>query len=223
MKNRNDYSFFVVLMRHGQSTWNKEGRFTGWVDVPLTDKGKQEAIRAANILIKNNIQPDRVFTSVLLRAKQTVDILLTIMRRSVILEQDWFLNERHYGALQGKKKITEAKKHGVRKVKMWRRSFDYPPPMLSPDEAKQTIPPCAGESLKDVYKRVVPFWNKHIYPKIEKETILVCAHGNSLRALMKYLFLISDKDIENLEIDTGMPIICYFNNKGEAIDYEYLH
>ena len=222
MKARKDYNHYVILMRHGESVWNREGKFTGWTDVSLTDVGRSEAVRAAKFLLKYNIRPKRVFTSVLLRAKQTVDVLLTIMKQSVVMHENWLLNERHYGRLQGKKKSAMVKKYGLMKVKLWRRSYVHTPPLLSEDDAKATIPPCAGESLKDVYHRVVPYWRNEIEPRIQDEVILVCAHGNTLRALMKYLFLIDDKDIESLEIKTGMPIICYFNHRGEAIDYEYL-
>ena len=214
--------FTVILIRHGESTWNFQNKFTGWTDVPLTAKGKSEAIKAANLMIKEQIPITRVYTSILQRAKQTADIILTVMKKRVILRETWLLNERHYGALQGLNKKQTAKKHGLKMVMKWRRSYKEKPPLLDDELSKNTTPPCSGESLEDVYNRVIPYWKGEIRPKILDENILICAHGNTIRALLKYLFYINDKDIERIEVKTGKPIICYFDRFLNPIYYEEL-
>ncbi|NUN48575.1 MAG: 2,3-diphosphoglycerate-dependent phosphoglycerate mutase [Candidatus Brocadiae bacterium] len=210
----------VVLLRHGESTWNRENRFTGWTDVRLSDTGVAEARAAGRLLRAEGFPIDCAFTSVLSRAIQTLWLALEEMDRMwVPVTNDWRLNERHYGALQGLNKAETAAKHGEEQVKVWRRSFDIPPPPLEAADPRHPAgdPRYAGlrpadlprtESLKDTIARVVPYWESAIAPAIRAgRQVLVTAHGNSLRALVKHLDGISDADIVELNIPTGIPLV----------------
>jgi len=211
----------LVLLRHGESVWNQENRFTGWTDVGLSDKGIQEAHSAGKKLKENGFVFDEAFTSVLKRAIETLDIVLNEMDLAKIkIYKDWRLNERHYGALQGLNKLDTAKKYGDQQVKIWRRSFDVRPPAL--DKAKEGEPLC--ESLKDTIARVLPCWHEEIAPRIKNGTkLIISAHGNSLRALVKYLDKISDKDIVELEIPTGVPLIYELDGELLPVKKYYLN
>ncbi|MBW8785834.1 MAG: 2,3-diphosphoglycerate-dependent phosphoglycerate mutase [Novosphingobium sp.] len=207
----------LILVRHGQSQWNLENRFTGWWDVDLTAQGETEARAAGALLAEKALLPTVAFTSVQTRAIRTLHIALRACDRLWIPEfKDWRLNERHYGGLTGLDKAETAAKHGVEQVKIWRRSFDTPPPVLEPGSkydlahdpryAGVAIP--ATESLKDTIARVLPYYESAIAPMLRAgETVLVAAHGNSLRALVKHLSNISDAEIVGLEIPTGRPIV----------------
>ncbi len=210
----------LILLRHGQSTWNLENRFTGWVDVDLTDQGIREAVAAGKLLSQAGLLPTVAFTSVLKRAVKTLDLALYEMELSWIpVEKSWRLNERHYGSLQGLNKAETAQLYGDDQVKLWRRSFDTPPPPLHPNDmvdlfedlryrkvARELLP--ATECLKDVLERMMPFWYDELVPRlIEAETVLVSAHGNSLRALIKHLENVSDNEIVKYEIPNGEPIV----------------
>ena len=209
----------LVLLRHGESTWNKENRFTGWTDVDLSETGLDEAHDAGRLLRAEGYQFDVAFTSVLRRAIRTLWIALDEMDQMWIpVINSWRLNERHYGALQGLNKAEMAVKFGEEQVKIWRRSYDVPPPALEVDDerfpgrdpryrdlADADVPRC--ESLKDTVARFLPFWESDIAPALgEGKTVLVAAHGNSLRALVKYLDGISDDAIVGLNIPTGVPL-----------------
>ena len=222
----------LILVRHGQSQWNLENRFTGWWDVDLTEKGEAEA-RAAGALLKDKgILPSMAFTSVQTRAIRTLHLALDAAGRTWIPEfKDWHLNERHYGGLTGLDKAETAAKHGEDQVKIWRRSFDVPPPVLEdgsefdlkkdPRYAGIAIP--STESLKLTIERVLPYYEAQIAPQLAKgETVIVAAHGNSLRALVKHLSNISDEDILNLEIPTGQPIIYELDDQLNALERYYL-
>ena len=222
----------LILVRHGQSQWNLENRFTGWWDVDLTEKGESEA-RAAGALLKDKgILPTMAFTSVQTRAIRTLHLALDAAGRTWIPEfKDWHLNERHYGGLTGLDKAETAAKHGEDQVKIWRRSFDVPPPVLEdgsefdlkkdPRYAGIAIP--STESLKLTIERVLPYYEAQIAPQLAKgETVIVAAHGNSLRALVKHLSNISDEDILNLEIPTGQPIIYELDDQLNALERYYL-
>jgi 2,3-bisphosphoglycerate-dependent phosphoglycerate mutase len=209
----------LVLVRHGQSTWNLENLFTGWVDVDLTELGREEALEAGRLLKAEGYDFDLVFTSVLKRAIRTMWIILDEMDRMWLpVERSWRLNERHYGGLQGLDKAKTVEKYGAEQVKVWRRSYDIPPPALTLDDerhprferryrgidAKQ-LP--SSESLKDTLARVLPFWSERIAPELKAgRNVLIVAHGNSLRALVKMLDQISDADIVEFNIPTGVPI-----------------
>ncbi|HIW45959.1 MAG TPA: phosphoglyceromutase [Candidatus Yaniella excrementigallinarum] len=207
----------LVLLRHGQSTWNELNQFTGWVDVPLTDKGRTEAARAGQLLKDESLLPDVVHTSLLRRAITTANLALeTADRQWIPTQRTWRLNERHYGALQGMNKAEIREKHGDEKFMTWRRSYDTPPPMLNDDEEfsqyrderyallGEDIP--RTECLKDVVDRLLPYWYDNIVPQLASgKTVLVVAHGNSLRALVKHLEGISDDDISELNLPTGIP------------------
>lgn len=211
----------LILVRHGQSQWNLENRFTGWWDVDLTDKGVAEATAAGELLAEKGLLPTVAFTSVQKRAIKTLHLALEACGRLWIPEtKDWRLNERHYGGLTGLDKAETAAKHGDDQVKVWRRSFDVPPPPLEangpfdlasdPRYAGIAIP--ATESLKLTIERVLPYWESTILPQLGAgETVIVAAHGNSLRALVKHLSGISDADITELEIPTGQPIVYDFD------------
>jgi 2,3-bisphosphoglycerate-dependent phosphoglycerate mutase len=207
----------LILIRHGQSQWNLENRFTGWWDVDVTELGVSEAKAAGQLMKSKGITPDICFTSVQSRAIKTLNLALEEMGRLwVPVTKDWRLNERHYGGLTGLDKAETAAKHGDEQVKIWRRSFDIPPPPLeagSPYDLSAD-PRYAGiaipntESLKDTIARVLPYWESAIVPELEAgKTVLISAHGNSLRALVKHLSGISDADITGLEIPTGQPIV----------------
>jgi 2,3-bisphosphoglycerate-dependent phosphoglycerate mutase len=222
----------LILVRHGQSQWNLENRFTGWWDVDLTEKGVAEARAAGELLAKTGLLPDRAFTSLQTRAIKTLHLALEGCGRLWIPEtKDWRLNERHYGGLTGLNKAETAEKHGDDQVRVWRRSFDIPPPVLDagsefdlsadPRYAGIAIP--STESLKLTIERVLPYWEGTIRPVLASgETVIVSAHGNSLRALVKHLSGISDEDITELEIPTGEPIVYDFDDKMNAGDRHYL-
>jgi 2,3-bisphosphoglycerate-dependent phosphoglycerate mutase len=210
----------VILLRHGESTWNKENRFTGWTDVDLTDRGRDEAVAAGRLLRDEGFFFDVAYTSVLKRAIRTCWIALDEMDLLWIpMERDWRLNERHYGALQGLNKSETAAKHGDAQVKIWRRSYDIPPPPLEAsdkrhpshdpryaDLAPSQIP--STEALVHTVDRFLPYWHATIAPAIRAgRRVLICAHGNSLRALVKYLDGVSDQEIVELNIPTGIPLL----------------
>ena len=222
----------LVLVRHGQSQWNLENRFTGWWDVDLTDQGVSEAVAAGVLLKGKGVLPTYAFTSLQTRAIKTLHLALEAAGRLWIPEvKDWRLNERHYGGLTGLDKAETAARHGEDQVKIWRRSFDIPPPVL---EAGSTYdlasdPRYAGiaipntESLKLTIERVLPYWESAILPVLAAgETVIIAAHGNSLRALVKHLSGISDADITDLEIPTGQPIIYDFDGDQVAGERYYL-
>ena len=225
----------VVLIRHGESTWNKENRFTGWADVDLSDKGREEAAKAGQQLKKDGFTFDIAYTSVLKRAIKTLWSVLDEMGLNWIpVTKNWKLNERHYGALQGLNKAETAAKYGEDQVKIWRRSYDIPPlPLELSDERypgndpryadlkKKEIP--LTECLKDTVARVVPYWKKEIVPQIKKgKKVIIAAHGNSLRALVKYLDNISDENIVNLNIPTAMPLVYELDKKLKPIKSYYI-
>jgi len=210
----------LVLIRHGQSQWNLENRFTGWKDVNLTEAGEAEAREGGRLLREQGFDFDVCFTSVLTRAIRTLWIVLDEMdRRWLPVIKDWRLNERSYGGLQGLNKAETAEKHGLEQVMIWRRSFDIPPPSLTPDDErypiddpryrnlpKEIVP--FTESLKDTIARVQPYWEAEIAPRIRAgERVLISAHGNSLRSLVKHLDGIADVDIPQVEIPTGNPLV----------------
>jgi 2,3-bisphosphoglycerate-dependent phosphoglycerate mutase len=210
----------LVLLRHGESTWNKENRFTGWTDVDLTDKGREEAKVAGQLLKAGGYGFDLVFTSVLKRAIRTSIITLDELDQLWLpVERSWRLNERHYGALQGLNKAETAAKHGEDQVKIWRRAYAIAPPPLTPDDARHpsrdaryaNLPPAdlpLTESLKDTVARFLPYWHEAIAPRIVAgRRVLIAAHGNSLRALVKYLDHVSDDEIVELNIPTGIPLV----------------
>jgi 2,3-bisphosphoglycerate-dependent phosphoglycerate mutase len=210
----------LVLLRHGQSTWNLENLFTGWIDVDLSPQGRDEALEAGRLLKAEGLEFDIAFTSVLKRAIRTLWIVLDEMDLMWLpVERSWRLNERHYGALQGLDKAQTVERHGAEQVKIWRRSYDIPPPPLAADDRQhprferryRDIPPAelpASESLKDTLARVLPFWNARIAPDLATgRHVLVAAHGNSLRALVKMLDAVSDEAIVELNIPTGVPLL----------------
>ena len=222
----------LILVRHGQSQWNLENRFTGWWDVDLTAKGEEEARAAGHLLKEKGLLPSLAFTSLQTRAIKTLHFALESAGRLWIPEvKDWQLNERHYGGLTGLDKAETAAKHGDDQVKVWRRSFDIPPPVLDAGSAFDLAsdPRYAGiaipntESLKDTIARVLPFYESTIAPALKAgEVVLVTAHGNSLRALVKHLSGISDAEITGLEIPTGQPIVYELDANLAAIDRYYL-
>lgn len=222
----------LILVRHGQSQWNLENRFTGWWDVDLTEKGEAEARAAGALLAEKGLLPTVAFTSFQTRAIKTLHFALEAAGRLWIPEtKDWRLNERHYGGLTGLDKAETAAKHGDDQVKIWRRSFDIPPPVLESgsefdlgsDSRYAGIPIPSTESLKDTIARVLPYYESAIAPQLRAgETVLVAAHGNSLRALVKHLSGISDADITGLEIPTGQPIVYELDDNLAALDRYYL-
>lgn len=222
----------LILVRHGQSQWNLENRFTGWWDVNLTEKGEGEARAAGSLLKEKGILPTVAFTSFQTRAIRTLHLALEAADRVWIPEyKDWHLNERHYGGLTGLDKAETAAKHGADQVLIWRRSFDVPPPVLEDgsefdlkkDARYAGIAIPSTESLKLTIDRVLPYYEEQIAPQLAKgETVIVAAHGNSLRALVKHLSNISDEDILNLEIPTGQPIIYELDDNLVAQDRYYL-
>ena len=222
----------LILVRHGQSQWNLENRFTGWWDVDLTAKGEDEAIAAGRLLAEKGMVPSLAFTSFQTRAIKTLHLALEAMGRLWIPEiKDWRLNERHYGGLTGLDKAETAARHGDDQVKIWRRSFDIPPPVLEagsefdlgPDPRYAGIPIPHTESLKDTIARVLPYYEAEIAPALAAgETVLISAHGNSLRALVKHLSGISDAEITGLEIPTGQPIVYELDDNLHALERYYL-
>ncbi len=225
----------LVLLRHGESTWNKENRFTGWTDVWLTDKGMQEALEAGKLLRKEGFVFDVAFTSVLKRAIKTLWIVLEEMDQMWIpVQNHWRLNERHYGALQGLNKAETAEKHGMDQVKIWRRSYDIPPPALTRDDDRypgkdlryagvspDDLP--LTESLKDTVARFLPYWKETVAPVVRSEKrVIIAAHGNSIRALVKYLDNVSEADIVGLNIPTGIPLVYELQDDLRPIRSYYL-
>jgi len=222
----------LILVRHGQSQWNLENRFTGWWDVDLTDKGVAEAVAAGELLGAKGLLPTRAFTSLQTRAIKTLHLALEACGRLWIPEtKDWRLNERHYGGLTGLNKAETAAKHGDEQVKIWRRSFDIPPPDMDhgseydpgADPRYAGLPVPRTESLKTTIERVLPYWQSDILPVLASgETVIISAHGNSLRALVKHLSNISDEDITGLEIPTGQPIVYEFDEAMTPGERRYL-
>jgi phosphoglycerate mutase, BPG-dependent, family 1 len=225
----------LILIRHGESDWNKQNRFTGWTDVDLSEKGENEAREAGRKMKEAGITFDIAYSSVLKRAIKTQHLLQEETDLLWIPEtHHWRLNERHYGALQGLNKAETAQKYGDEQVHIWRRSYDVAPPLLEPNDVRcasneakykgidpEIIP--LGESLEVTIKRVLPFWQDYIAPSLlEGKSVLVAAHGNSLRALVKYLDNISDKDIAGLEIPTGIPLIYELDDNLKPTNHYYL-
>jgi 2,3-bisphosphoglycerate-dependent phosphoglycerate mutase len=225
----------LILVRHGQSTWNVENLFTGWHDVDLSDQGRKEAAQAGRELLKEGLAVNIAFTSVLKRAIRTLWLMLDEMDRMWIpVETNWRLNERHYGALQGLNKAQTVEKHGEEQVKIWRRSYDIPPPTLDLSDTRHPkfdaryvgvdvaeLP--AAESLKDTLQRVTPYWHSRIAPELRAgRNVLVAAHGNSLRAMVKMLDNVSEKEIVELNIPTGVPLLYELDSKLTPTSRRYL-
>ncbi|QIE02018.1 2,3-diphosphoglycerate-dependent phosphoglycerate mutase [Buchnera aphidicola] len=225
----------IVLIRHGQSIWNELNKFTGWHDIELSEKGKNEAKNAAMLLKQNKFSFDYAYTSVLKRAIYTLRYILDILNEHwIIVKKSWHLNERHYGALEGLNKDEIIQKYGEKQVMLWRRSFNVIPPQINMQDERfpghdlryshlniSDIP--LGESLEMTSKRVIPYWNKVIYPQLKNnKKILIVAHGNSLRALMQHLNQIDNQDIIKLNIPTAAPIILEFDQKNSFIQWYYL-
>ncbi|WP_425993825.1 2,3-diphosphoglycerate-dependent phosphoglycerate mutase [Caulobacter sp. DWR1-3-2b1] len=222
----------LVLLRHGQSQWNLENRFTGWVDVDLTAEGEAQARKGGELIASAGIDFDEAFTSVQTRAIRTCNLALDAAQQSFVpVTKDWRLNERHYGGLTGLNKAETVAKHGEEQVTIWRRSYDVPPPELaaggeydfSKDRryAGKDLP--STESLATTLVRVLPYWEAEIAPKLAKgETILVAAHGNSLRAIVKHLFQVPDDDIVHVEIPTGNPLVIELDGDLKPVAVRYL-
>jgi len=225
----------LVLLRHGESQWNLENRFTGWTDVDLTEKGEAEARESGKLLKEEGFQFDVVHTSLLMRANRTMEICLEEMgENDILIKYNWRLNERHYGALQGLNKAETAKKYGDEQVLIWRRSYSTPPPQLDADDEQHPrfderysdldpndLP--ASECLKDTVDRFLPYWHESIKPDIESgKRVFIVAHGNSLRALVKYLDTVSDEDIVGLNIPTGVPLVYELDKSLKPIRNYYL-
>jgi 2,3-bisphosphoglycerate-dependent phosphoglycerate mutase len=229
-------AYKLILLRHGESAWNEKNLFTGWVDVRLTQKGEEEAVRAGELFKEHNLLPELLHTSLLRRAINTAEIALNESERHWIpVRRSWKLNERHYGALQGKDKKATLAEYGNEQFQLWRRSFDVPPPPIEDgDEFSQVNDPRyqelgnlipKTECLKDVVQRLIPYWEQEIIPDLKSGKVtLVTAHGNSLRALVKHLDGISDRDIATLNIPTGIPLLYELDNdfKPIKIGGEYL-
>jgi 2,3-bisphosphoglycerate-dependent phosphoglycerate mutase len=225
----------LVLLRHGESTWNKENRFTGWTDVDLTPKGIEEARAAGKQMLADGYTFDVAYTSLLKRAIRTLWLALDEMDLMWIpVYKDWQMNERHYGALQGLNKLETVEKHGEEQVKIWRRSYDIPPPELDPSDPraphqdrryanlKPSVLPLT-ESLKDTVERVVPYWTETIAPAVRSgQRILIASHGNSIRALVKYLDKIPNDEIVKVNIPTGIPLVYELNDDLTPIRHFYL-
>mgnify|MGYP000376663320 FL=1 len=226
----------LILLRHGQSQWNAKNLFTGWVDVALSSQGEAEAKRAGELLKEKNLLPDLLHTSLLTRAIHTAEIALGACERKWIpVSRSWRLNERHYGALQGKDKASTLKEYGEEQFKLWRRSFDTPPPAIADSDQysqasdiryKDLGPDLPkAECLKDVVKRLMPYLDNEIASDLRQgKTVLVVAHGNSIRAIVKHLACISDSDIAEVNIPTGIPLLYRFDDDFEPIikEGEYL-
>jgi 2,3-bisphosphoglycerate-dependent phosphoglycerate mutase len=225
----------LVLLRHGESTWNKENRFTGWTDVDLSPKGVAEAKAAGKQMLADGYLFDVAYTSVLKRAIRTLWLALDEMDLMWLpVYKTWLLNERHYGALQGLNKLETVEKHGEQQVKIWRRSYDISPPPLSPDDPRapqhdarysklnpNELP--LTECLKDTVERVLPYWTEAIAPAVcSGQRVLIASHGNSLRALVKYLDRVSDEEIVGLNIPTGIPLVYELNDDLTPIRHFYL-
>ena len=222
----------LVLIRHGQSQWNLENRFTGWVDVDLSPKGEEEARKAGELLKAAGIELDQAFTSVLTRAIRTLWLSLHAAGQVWIpTQKDWRLNERHYGGLTGLNKAETAERHGAEQVLVWRRSYDIAPPPLAPggeydfaaDRRYRGLVPPTTESLKTTLERVLPYWTSDIAPKLAAgQCVLIAAHGNSLRAIVKHLYGVSDTDIPGVEIPTGNPLLIELDGQLRPIHGRYL-
>lgn len=225
----------LVLLRHGESTWNRENLFTGWRDVPLTDTGEAEAAEAGRLMAAEGLWFDYLHTSVLTRAVQTANLALDTMGQIWLpVTRTWRLNERHYGALQGLNKKETTERYGAEQTKLWRRSYDTPPPPATKDSPEHPandrryhlLPADAlpgSECLKDVVGRVTPYWQDAIAPQLrEGLTVLVVAHGNSLRAMMKHLEGITDDEIAEVNIPTGVPRRYTFDNRLDILEVRYL-
>ena len=225
----------LVLLRHGESQWNLENRFTGWTDVNLTKNGIAEARRSGQLLKNANYSFNLVYTSVLKRAIKTMELCLAEMDlKNISIKYNWRLNERHYGALQGLNKAETAQKYGDEQVLIWRRSYNIPPPPLNLDDERHprfekryddfdTAQLPASECLKDTVDRFLPLWHEIIAPSIQSgEKVLIVAHGNSLRALVKYLDKIPDKEIVGLNIPTGVPLVYELDDELNPIKHYYL-
>ena len=225
----------LILVRHGQSIWNVENLFTGWKDVDLSDQGRREAAQAGRELLKEKLEVDIAFTSVLKRAIRTLWLMLDEMDRMwVPVERSWRLNERHYGALQGLNKAQTVEKHGEAQVKIWRRSYDIPPPALATDDERHPrfdrryagVDPAdlpATESLKETLARVLPYWHSRIAPELRSgRNVLVAAHGNSLRAMVKMLDNVSEGEITELNIPTGVPLLYELDKELKPLGSRYL-
>jgi 2,3-bisphosphoglycerate-dependent phosphoglycerate mutase len=225
----------VVLLRHGQSVWNKENLFTGWADVGLTEQGVGEARSAGRILLQEKYEFDLAFTSVLKRAVKTLWLALEEMDRMWIpIHNTWRLNERHYGALQGLNKRETVERYGAVQVHFWRRSYDIPPPPLLPDDKRSakndpryaSLTPAElplTECLKDTVERVLPYWHSTIAPSVRSgQRVIIASHGNSLRALVKYLDKIPDDKIVELNIPTGVPLVYRLNDDLTPLEHFYL-
>jgi 2,3-bisphosphoglycerate-dependent phosphoglycerate mutase len=222
----------LVLLRHGQSQWNLENRFTGWVDVDLTAEGEAQARKGGELIKAAGIDLDEAYTSVQTRAIRTCNLALDAAGQSFVpVTKDWRLNERHYGGLTGLNKAETAAKHGEEQVTIWRRSYDIPPPELAPGGeydfskdrryAGKDLP--STESLATTLVRVLPYWEAEIAPKLAAgETILVAAHGNSLRAIVKHLFQVPDADIVHVEIPTGNPLVIELDGALKPVSVRYL-
>jgi 2,3-bisphosphoglycerate-dependent phosphoglycerate mutase len=225
----------LVLIRHGESVWNKENRFTGWKDVPLSERGHEEAADAGRLLLNEGYQFDVAYTSVLKRAIRTLWHVLEQMDQMWIpVHRHWKLNERHYGALQGLNKAETAAEHGEDQVLVWRRAYDTPPPALETSDERwpghdprysnldpNEVP--TTECLKDTVDRVVPYWEQEIAPQVKAgKRVLIAAHGNSLRALVKHLDGISDEDIVGVNIPTGMPLVYTLDDNLKPVSKQYL-
>ena len=225
----------LILVRHGQSIWNVENLFTGWYDVDLSDLGREEAVLAGRELLREKIEPHIALTSVLKRAIRTLWLMLdTTDRMWIPVERSWRLNERHYGALQGLNKAQTVAQHGEAQVKIWRRSYDVPPPALGWDDPRhprfdpryadldpKLLP--TTESLKDTLARVLPFWETRIVPELRaRKNVLVVAHGNSLRALVKMLDLMSESDIVEFNIPTGIPMLYELDEQIQPTSRRFL-
>ena len=225
----------LILVRHGQSIWNLENLYTGWHDVDLSEQGRGEAIQAGRELLNEKIQPHIAFTSVLKRAIRTLWLILdTTDRMWIPVERSWRLNERHYGALQGLNKAQTVEEHGEAQVKIWRRSYDIPPPPLKLDDPRHprfdpryadvdplSLP--AAESLKDTLSRVLPYWESRIVPELRSgKNVLIVAHGNSLRALVKMLDMMSESDIVEFNIPTGVPMLYQLDEQLQPVGRRFL-
>jgi len=225
----------LVLLRHGESLWNRENRFTGWTDIGLSRKGIEEAIEAGRVMKKEGLVFDVAFTSVLARAIKTLWLALEEMDLMWIpIQNHWRLNERHYGALQGLNKVEMVEQHGMEQVQIWRRSYDVPPPALTPEDprnpandpryaslAPEEIP--LSECLKDTVARFLPYWHNTIAPVVAQgKRVLIAAHGNSLRALVKYLDNVSDREIVGLNIPTGIPLVYELDDHCKPVRHYYL-
>ncbi|HEY2177182.1 MAG TPA: 2,3-diphosphoglycerate-dependent phosphoglycerate mutase [Caulobacteraceae bacterium] len=222
----------LVLLRHGQSLWNLEGRFTGWVDVDLSPQGEAEALRAGELISQEGLEFDRAFASVLTRAIRTAELALGVADQLWIpVLKDWRLNERHYGGLTGLSKAETAEQHGAAQVMIWRRSYDVAPPPLVPggefdfaaDRRYAGVTPPATESLKTTLERVLPYWDGAIAPALAVgERVIVVAHGNSIRAIVKHLFAMSEEAIVRLEIPTGNPLVVELSPNLRTLSARYL-